>query len=127
MPFEVIRGVGVPASHLPFSPALRAGDFLFVSGQASVDDSGAIVADTFEGEFRRSLENVKRILTAAGLTLADVVQVRSYVDRPADLPEYNRLYRQFFAEPFPARTTIVNCLGGALKYEIDVVAYAGGK
>ncbi len=127
MPFDVIRGEGVPTSHLPFSPALRAGDFVFVSGQASVDESGKIVTDTFEGEFRRSLENVKCILAAAGLSLADVVQVRSYVDRPADLPQYNGLYREYFAEPFPARTTIVNCLGGALRYEIDVVAFAGGK
>lgn len=127
MPFDVIRGPGVPASHLLFSPAVRAGDFVFVSGQASVDETGKIVADTFEGEFRRSLENAKRVLAAAGLSLADVVQVRSYVDDPADLPEYNRLYREHFAEPFPARTTIVNCFGGALKYEIDLVAFAGGK
>ena len=126
MAFEVIRGTAVPTSHLPFSPAVRAGGFVFVSGQASVDESGKIVADTFEGEFRRSLENVKRILDAAGLTLADVVQVRSYVDDMADLQEYNRLYREFFTEPFPARTTVVNCLGGALKYEIDVTAFAGG-
>lgn len=125
MAFEVIRGTAVPTSHLPFSPAVRAGGFVFVSGQASVDESGKIVADTFEGEFRRSLENVKRILDAAGLTLADVVQVRSYVDDMADLQEYNRLYREFFTEPFPARTTVVNCLGGALKYEIDVTAFAG--
>ena len=127
MPFEVIRGAGVPASHLPFSPAVRAGGFVFVSGQASVDDSGKIVADTFAGEFRRSMENARRILAAAGLTFADVVQVRSYVDDPADLPEYNRLYREFFAEPFPARTTVVNCLGGALKFEIDLTAFAGDK
>ena len=127
MPFDVIRGAGVPASHLPFSPSVRAGGFVFVSGQASVDETGKIVADTFAGEFRRSVENVKRVLAAAGLTLADVVQVRSYVDDPADLPEYNRLYREFFAEPFPARTTVVNCLGGALKYEIDVTAVTGDK
>ena len=75
MPFDVIRGAGVPVSHLPFSPATGAGGFVFVSGQASVDDAGAIVVDTFEGEFRRSVENVKRILAAANLTLADVVQV----------------------------------------------------
>ncbi len=126
MAFEVIRGTAVPTTHLPFSQAVRAGGFVFVSGQASVDESGKIVADTFEGEFRRSLENVKRILDAARLTLADVVQVRSYVDDMADLQEYNRLYREFFTEPFPARTTVVNCLGGALKYEIDVTAFARG-
>jgi 2-iminobutanoate/2-iminopropanoate deaminase len=127
VPFEVIRGAGLPTSHLPFSPAVRAGGFVFVSGQASVDDAGKIVPDTFEGEFRRSLENARRILAAAGLTFADVVQVRSYVDNPADLPEYNRLYREYFAAPFPAHTTTVNGLGGALKYEIDLVAFAGDK
>ncbi len=125
MPFDVIRGDGVPVSHLPFSPATGAGGFVFVSGQASVDDAGAIVVDTFEGEFRRSIDNVKRILAAANLTLADVVQVRSYVDNPKDIPEYNRLYREYFSEPFPARATIVNCLGGALKYEIEVIAFRG--
>ena len=119
---EVVRGVGVPTSSLPFSPGIRAGGFVFVSGQASVDDTGAIVNDTFAGEFARSIANVRKVLAGAGLTLADVVQVRSYVDSPADLSEYNRLYREVFAAPYPARTTIVNCLGGALKYEIDVVA-----
>ena len=125
MAFDVVRGAGVPVSPLPFSPGVRAGGFVFVSGQASVDDAGAIVTDTFEGEFRRSLNNVRKVLAAAGLTLADVVQVRSYVDRPEDLAEYNRLYRETFSAPFPARTTIVNCLGGALKYEIDVTAFGG--
>ncbi|MSR49083.1 MAG: reactive intermediate/imine deaminase [Planctomycetaceae bacterium] len=125
MTIEVIRSKGTPTSHLPFSPAIKAGDFVFVSGQASVDETGKIVNDTFEGEFRRSLENTRKILDAAGLTFANVVQVRSYIDNPADLAEYNKLYRDYFKEPFPARTTIVNCLGGALKYEVDVTAYAG--
>lgn len=119
-----IRGAGIPGSHLPFSPAIRANGFLFVSGQASVNDEGRIVVDTFEGEFRRSLENARKILAAAGATFADVVQVRSYVESPADLVEYNRLYREYFGEPFPARTTVVNCLGGALKFEIDMTALA---
>ena len=122
---QVIRGEGIPASHLPFSPAIKAGGFVFVSGQASVDASGKIVTDTFEGEMRRSMENVRTILTAAGLGFQDVVQVKSYVAKPEDLAEYNRLYREYFAEPFPARSTIVECLGTALKFEIDVIAFAG--
>src|SRR5688500_16294758 len=130
MPIEPIRDPSIPTSHLPFTPALRAGGFLFVSGQASVDDKGAIVSDTFAGEFRRSFDNVKRILAAAGLTLGDVVNVRSYVRDPADLAEYNKLYRELFNEaapgkPFPTRTTITNCLPEILKYEVEVVAYAG--
>jgi 2-iminobutanoate/2-iminopropanoate deaminase len=122
---EIIRGEGVPGGPLPFSPAIRVGGFVFVSGQASVDLNGAIVKDNFEGEMRRSMENLRAILTAAGVTFADVVQVRGYVDNPADLAEYNRIYREYFSEPFPVRTTIVNCLGGNLKFEIDVVAHAG--
>lgn len=122
---QIITGDNIPKSHLPFSPAVKAGGFVFVSGQASVDSSGKIVTDTFEGEMRRSLENVRTILTAAGLDFSNVVQVRSYVGVPEYLAEYNAIYREYFTEPFPARTTIVNCLGTALKYEIDVVAFAG--
>lgn len=122
MPFDVVTGPDLPKSHLPFSPATVAGGFVFVSGQASVDDAGNIVTDTFENEFRRTMNNVTRILAAAGCTLADVCQVKSYVKDAADLPEYNKLYREYFKEPFPARTTITNCLG-KVKFEMDVVAY----
>lgn len=113
---------GTPRSHLPFSPAVRVGDLLFVSGQASVDAAGAIIDDDFEGEMRRSIANLKAILEDSGSDLAHVVQTRNYVRYPEDLPLYNRLYREFFREPFPARTTITNCLSGTLKYEIECIA-----
>jgi 2-iminobutanoate/2-iminopropanoate deaminase len=96
MPIATIAGSGIPRSHLPFAPAVRAGDFIFVSGQASVDDGGALVPDTFEGEMRRSVANVARILSAAGCGLEAVVQVRGYVGREADLGAYNRLYAELF-------------------------------
>lgn len=115
---------GMPTSHLPFSPVVVAGDMVFVSGQASVDEKGQIVSDTFEGEFRRSVENLRAVLAAAGCTLADVIQTRNYVREAADVPLYNQLYREYFSEPFPARTTITNCLPTALKYEIEAVAVA---
>ena len=116
------REPDTPVSHLPFSPAVVVGDLIFVSGQASVDDTGKIVSDTFEGEFRRSLENVRRVLAAAGSDLAHVVQTRNYVRDAEDPPQFNTLYRQFFTAPFPARTTITNCLPPSLRYEIEVVA-----
>ncbi len=109
---------------LPYSPAVRAGPFLFVSGQASVNASGEIVHDTFEREMRRSMENLRAILKAAGLGFEDVVNVRSYLARQKDLAEYNRLYRDYFTEPYPSRTTLVNCLGTVVKFEIDVVAFS---
>jgi 2-iminobutanoate/2-iminopropanoate deaminase len=122
--FTVIRGQGVPESHLPFSPAVKAGNLVFVSGQASVDEQGAIVHDTFAGEVRRSFENVEKVLAGAGLSLKHVVRVTSYVGRQQDLAEYNELYRTIFAKPFPARTTLIGCLGDVVKFEVDVIAVA---
>ena len=119
---KIISGEGIPVSHLPFSPGLMVGDFVFVSGQASVDKDGKIVNDTFTGECRRSFENVKKILAGAGLDFSDVVQVRNYVGRQEDLAEFNAIYREYFSAPFPARTTLIGCLGDLLKFEVDVVA-----
>lgn len=115
-------GPNTPRSSLPFSPVVRVGDLLFVSGQASVDSQGTIVSDSFEGEMRRSLDNLSRILADAGSDLARVVQTRNYVRDPADLAAFNRIYQAYFTEPFPARTTITHCLPEALKYEIECVA-----
>lgn len=110
------------SSHLPFTPAVEANGFIFVSGQASVDDNGAIISGTFEEEMRRSIANVESVLASAGLTLRDVVRVTSYVHDAADGPRYNEIYREYFTAPLPARTTISNCLSPALKFEIDVIA-----
>ncbi|WP_116999050.1 RidA family protein [Desertimonas flava] len=111
-----------PAGPLPFSPAVRANGFVFVSGQASVDEAGNIVGGDLAFEFRRSFEGVQRVLAADGLTLDDVVQVRMYVRDPADLAEANVLYREWFTPPYPARTTLTGCLPETLRFEVDVVA-----
>lgn len=111
-----------PRSHLPFSPVVKVGNLLFVSGQASVDAQGNIVSDSFEGEVRRAIENLRKVLEDAGSGLRLVVQTRNYVRDPADTPEFSRIYREYFAEPYPARTTITNCLPPALKFEIECVA-----
>ena len=122
---DIISGPGIPRSHLPFSPAVRAGGFVFVSGQASVDDTGKIIPGTFAEEFKRTFDNVRRILAGAGMTLDDVVRVTSYLARQEDWDEYNQIYRGLFSDPPPARTTLSNCLGDkpAIKYEVDVIAY----
>ncbi|MBX7208281.1 MAG: RidA family protein [Verrucomicrobiaceae bacterium] len=116
------RDPGTPASHLPFSPSVVVGDLIFVSGQASVDKTGKIVADTFEGEFRRSVENLREVLLSAGSDLAHVVQTRNYVRDPADVALFNELYREYFQAPFPSRTTITGCLPPTLRFEIEAVA-----
>ena len=95
---------------------------MFVSGQASVDTSGKIVSDSFEGEFRRSMENMNSVLNAAGCDLSHVVQTRNYVRDDEDLAAFNELYKDYFSAPFPARTTITRCLPDSLRFEVECVA-----
>jgi 2-iminobutanoate/2-iminopropanoate deaminase len=120
-----IRGDHVISCPLPFSAGVRAGDYVFVSGMASADEYGQIVHDTFENEVHRSIKNLRRVLLAAGVDLDRVVQVRCYLAHQDDWDAHNVIYRQYFTEPFPARTTLVSCLGDLVKYEIDCVAYLG--
>lgn len=123
MSIQHLKGDSMPSSPLPFSPAVEAENFIFISGQASVDKEGNIINDTFENECRRSFENVRSILSASGLSFQNVVQVRNYVGRQEDLVEFNKIYKDYFTEPYPARTTLIGCLGNLLKFEVDVVAY----
>jgi 2-iminobutanoate/2-iminopropanoate deaminase len=108
---------------LPFSHACRAGNLVFVSGQASVDlKTGEIIPGTFAEEMKRSIDNLRMIVKAAGANWEDVIKVNCFVRRESDLGEYNLLYREFFPEPFPARTTVTNCLPLSLLFEIDCIA-----
>jgi 2-iminobutanoate/2-iminopropanoate deaminase len=116
------RNAGTPVSPLPFSPAVQVGDLIFISGQASVDAKGTIVPDTFEGEVRRSIENLRKVLESAGSDLRHVVQTRNYIRDPANVARYNEIYREYFSAPFPARTTITHCLPTTLHYEIECIA-----
>lgn len=116
------RDADTPVSHLPFSPAVRVGDLIFVSGQASVDKTGKIIADSFEGEFRRSIENLKAVLESSGSDLAHVVKTHNFVRDSVDLAEFNKLYAEYFSAPYPARTTITECLPPTLKFEMDCIA-----
>ncbi len=111
-----------PTSHLPFSPCAIVGNLVFVSGQASVDASGKIIGDSFEGEFRRSIENLRAVLKTAGCGLENVVQTRNYVRDESDLGEYNKLYAEYFKSPLPTRTTITNCLPATIRYEVECIA-----
>lgn len=111
-------------SNLPFSPAIIAGDCVYVSGQASVDTGdGSIVSGNFEDEMRRSIENLRLILEAADLSLDHVINARCYLGSADDVALHNSIYAEYFTEPRPTRTTVVGVLGTMLKYEIDCVAY----
>lgn len=111
-----------PRSHLPFNPATQIGDLIFISGQASVSATGEIISGTFEEECRRSFENLKAVLEASGSDLKHVVKTHNFVRDPECMAQFNEIYKEFFSEPYPARTTIVKCLGERLKFEVDCIA-----
>ncbi len=109
----------------PLSMFRRAGDFVFVSGCGAVNERGEFVSDDFEAQYRYTMEQLLDALKGAGCETKHVVSVRAYVQNPSDLPLHNALYRDFFAAPLPARTTIVGCLPPGLLFEIECVAYLG--
>ncbi|RPJ28658.1 MAG: RidA family protein [Chloroflexi bacterium] len=110
-----------------YSQGIRAGDFIFVSGQGPLDPAtGQLIDGTIEEQTARVLENIKIILAAAGATLADVVKVSAHLSDVALFERYNKVYATYFPDPKPARTTVGSQLMGIL-VEIDAIAYVGEK
>jgi 2-iminobutanoate/2-iminopropanoate deaminase len=123
---ERIYPAGVAAPRGPYSPGVRAGDFIHVSGQVSVDPTTnqAVLGD-IKTETRQVLENIRHILEGCGASMADVVRCGVYLTDVKDFAAMNEVYREFFGETKPARTTIsvpALPIAGA-KVEIDAVAY----
>jgi 2-iminobutanoate/2-iminopropanoate deaminase len=108
-----------------YSPALRAGPFILLSGQVPRDlRSGQVVGGDVQAQARAVLENVQALLEAAGASMADVVSVTAYLADMDDWGAFDEVYRSFFREPRPTRTTVGAELKGFL-VEVSVVAYTG--
>ena len=121
------RPAGDPPPKGPYTPAARAGGFVFVSGQTPRDPaSGDLVGATVAEQSRQTLDNVRRTLDAAGARLSDVVSVTVYLADVADWDAFNAVYRGVFAEPYPSRTVVGAALRGIL-VEVSAVAYVGGR
>jgi 2-iminobutanoate/2-iminopropanoate deaminase len=108
----------------PYSAAVEAGDFLFVSGQIALDSgSGKLVEGDTAAQARQSLQNLKTILEAAGLTFADVVKTTIFLTSMADFAAVNEVYKAHVGEPYPARSTIaVAALPMGARVEIEMIA-----
>jgi enamine deaminase RidA (YjgF/YER057c/UK114 family) len=136
-PIQVIKSPDGPPAASYLSAAIRAGDFVFVSGNAGFVSRHAVDAGTATAELgqivpggireqtKATLENIALTLESAGCGLADVVRVNGYLrDVDRDFWEYNEVYESFFPNSRPARTTVgVTILNGIL-VEIDCVAYS---
>lgn len=116
---------GAPAPRGPYSPAVRAGDFLFVSGQGPVDPvTNEMSYGDIQHETRLVLNNIKRILEAAGASMAGVVRCGVFLRDGGDFGAMNQVYAEFFGEQRPARTTVETKFADSrMKIEIDCIAY----
>lgn len=112
------------SSPAPLSPAVRAGDFVYVSGQVPVGSDGELVGGTVENQTRQVMKNVEAALKLAGASLADVVKTTVWLDDARDFAAFNKTYASFFDGPPPARTTAESRLMADIKVEIEAVAYA---
>jgi 2-iminobutanoate/2-iminopropanoate deaminase len=105
----------------PYSHAVVANGFVFISGQGPVNPETGAMPDAFADQVRQTLSNVRTILEAAGSSLEDVVKVNAYVTDLTRFAEFNEVYKEFFRHDPPARTTVATALLGIL-VEVDCVA-----
>ena len=106
-----------------YSDAVLINGFLFVSGQASVDfKTSKFILGTIEEETKRTLDNIKAIVEAAGATMEDIVKCTVHLSDISEFDRYNKVYAAYFPGVKPARTTVQSVLAEGIKVEIDCIA-----
>jgi 2-iminobutanoate/2-iminopropanoate deaminase len=122
---ERITPAGVPAPRGPYSPAVRAGDFIFVAGQGPTDAAtNQMSFGDIRHETRLVLNNIKTILAGCGASMADVVKCSVFLSDGKDFGAMNEVYAEFFGDQKPARTTVeAKFAVPQMKVEIDCIAY----
>ena len=118
-----ISVIGKKNPNLPFHPAVRAGDFIFVSGQVAKDSEGNMCVGNIEEETRWTIECIRRILAEAGADLSDVVRVTTYLDDTRNFGRYNKVFAEYFKDATLARTTVEARAVIDCKIEMDATAY----
>ena len=120
MPRNVINP-GLPIQ--PFSKSVRAGDFVYISGQMGMDANGQLVNGSIEDETRQTMENLKAALQEAGCTMDDVVKCTCWIDDARDFARFNKVYASYFNEPLPTRSCVESRLVISAKVEVEAIAY----
>jgi len=121
---QTISSPDAPKAIGPYSPAVRAGQLLFVSGQVPIDPAtGTMIAGDIAAQTTQVLDNVGALLTAGGRSFADVVRTTVFLADMNDFAAMNEVYGRYFSEPYPARATVqVARLPKDARVEIDVIA-----
>lgn len=122
---KTVKTPGAPAAIGPYSQAVRAGEFLFCSGQIPLDPStGRMIEGGIEAQTERVLENLAAVLSAGGSSLDEVVKTTVYLEDLGDFPAMNAVYGKYFPNDPPARATVgVARLPAGARVEIDAVAF----
>jgi 2-iminobutanoate/2-iminopropanoate deaminase len=125
MRHAVNPATGAPAIG-PYSPALRAGQFLFLSGQIPLTAAGTVVEGGIREQTTQVLENMRSLLEAGGADFTSVVKTTIYLADLTDFAVVNEIYATCFVEPYPARATVqVARLPRDVRVEIDAIAVIG--
>lgn len=110
-------------SHVPLSPAVRAGDFVYISGQVPVGADGVVVKGGITEQTEQVLNNVRAALELAGCAMDDVVKTTVWLEDARDFGAFNGVYAKHFPNEPPARTTVESRLMIDIKIEVEAVAY----
>ena len=122
---ERISPPGIAAPRGPYSPAVRAGDFIFVSGQVAVDPkTQQLISGDISQQTRQVLNNIKSLLEGCGAAMSDIVKCGVFLADGKDFAAMNVVYAEFFGDAKPARSTVVTgfAMAGVL-VEIDAIVY----
>ncbi len=120
---DKIIPIGKRNPNLPFHPGVRAGDWIYISGQVAKDEQGNMCSGNIEEETRWTIESIRRILKADGADLEDVVRVTVYLEDARNFGRYNKVFAEYFPEGRIARTTVEARAVIECKIEMDAVAY----
>jgi len=120
---ETIHPKSAPIPAGPYSPALKVGSMVFVSGQTpEKPGSDELVEGGIREQTVQVMENIRNILAAAGCSMEHVVRVNAHLLDINDFSEYNEIYKTYFNKPYPARTTVQSVIPGGGLVEVDVIA-----
>ena len=113
----------IDGRRLSLSRAIRAGDFVFLTGQIPFRDGVPMTSGSIEEQTRAVLDEIRETLAAAGCALSDVVKSMVWLTDRADFPGFNTVYAEYFPDDPPARSAVVNDLLVDVRVEVEVVAY----
>lgn len=121
---QIIGGeVVVGGNRIPLSKAIRAGDYVYLSGQVPLRGDGSVETGSIEDQTRVVMENIKEILSEAGCELSDVIKATAWLSDRADFAGFNGVYAEYFSDAPPARSTVESRLMIDIRVEVEVTAY----